>query len=62
MEKDESKLQAVFNYDQSGFGSSKDALYVEPDDVAANRDVITIARDVMTAHIGSQGSRRTRPA
>jgi len=55
MEKEESKLQAVFNYDQSGFGASKDALYVEPDDIAANREIITIARDVMTAHLGTPG-------
>ena len=33
VEKDPSRLQAVFNYDQSGFGSSREALYVEPDDV-----------------------------
>ena len=55
MEKDASKLQAVFNYDQSGFGASKDALYVEPDDIPANTSIITIARDVMTAHIGQAG-------
>jgi hypothetical protein len=55
MEKDASKLQAVINYDQSGFGSSKDALYVEPDDVAVNKDVITIVRDVMKDHLGTKG-------
>jgi hypothetical protein len=55
MDKDASKLQAVFNFDQSGFGSSKDALYVEPDDLAVNREIITIARDVMTANVGKAG-------
>ena len=55
MDKDASTLQAVFNYDQSGFGASKDALYVEPDDIAANREIITTSRDVMTAHLGKPG-------
>jgi hypothetical protein len=55
MEKDTAKLQAVFNYDQAGFGSSKDALYVEPDDVAVNKDVITLVRAVMKDHLGTKG-------
>jgi hypothetical protein len=55
MEKDTAKLQAVFNYDMAGFGSSKDALYVEPDDVAVNRDVITLVRGVMKDHLGTKG-------
>jgi len=55
MEKDPSRLQAVFNYDQSGFGSSKDALYVEPDDVAVNREIVTLVRSVMADHIGAAG-------
>jgi hypothetical protein len=55
MEKDPSRLQAVFNYDQSGFGSSKDALYVEPDDVPANTDIITLVRSVMTDHLRTSG-------
>jgi aminopeptidase YwaD len=55
VEKDPSRLQAVFNYDQSGFGSSKDALYVEPDDVPANREIVTLVRSVMADHIGARG-------
>jgi hypothetical protein len=55
MDKDTSRLQAVFNYDQSGFGASKDALYVEPDDVAVNKDVITQVRAVMKDHLGTKG-------
>ncbi len=55
MDKDSSRLQAVINYDQSGFGSSKDALYVEPDEVPVNRDVITIVRAVMQDHLGAAG-------
>ena len=52
---DPSRLQAVFNYDQSGFGSSKDALYVEPDDVPANKEIITLVRAVMRDHAGASG-------
>jgi hypothetical protein len=55
MDKDPSKLQAVFNYDQSGFGSSKNALYVEPDDVAVNMGLITLVRSVMKDHLGARG-------
>ena len=55
MDKDAARLQAVVNYDQSGFGSSKDALYVEPDDVPANREIVTLVRSVMTDHIGTPG-------
>ena len=55
VEKDPSRLQAVFNYDQSGFGSSKDALYVEPDDVPANREIVTLVRSVMADHVGARG-------
>jgi hypothetical protein len=55
MGQDQSRLQAVFNFDQSGFGSTLDALYVEPDDVAANREVVTLVRQVMTDHAGARG-------
>jgi hypothetical protein len=55
VEKDPSRLQAVFNYDQSGFGSSKEALYVEPDDVAANKEIVTLVRAVMTDYVGTRG-------
>ena len=55
VEKDPSRLQAVVNFDQSGFGSSKNALYVEPDDVPANREVVTLVRSVMADHAGAQG-------
>ena len=55
LDKDQSRLQAVFNYDQAGFGSSKDALYVEPDDVPVNNEVITLVRAVMKDHLGTKG-------
>jgi hypothetical protein len=55
MAQDPSSLQAVFNYDQSGFGSSKDALYVEPDDVAANTAIVKLVRSVMADHVGARG-------
>ena len=62
VEKDASRLQAVVNFDQSGFGSSKNALYVEPDDVPANREMVTLVRSVMADHAGAQGSPGTRRA
>jgi hypothetical protein len=55
MGKDPSRLQAVFNFDQSGFGSSKDALYVEPDDIDVNREIVTLAREVITNHVRARG-------
>jgi hypothetical protein len=55
MGQDGARLEAVINYDQSGFGSAKNALYVEPDDVAANRALITLVRAVMRDHLGSRG-------
>jgi len=55
MEKEPSRLQAVFNYDLAGFGSTKDALYVEPDDIAVNKDVIALARGVMKDHLSTRG-------
>jgi hypothetical protein len=55
MDKDASRLQAVFNFDQSGFGSSKDALYVEPDDVAVNNALIAVVRVAMKDHLGGRG-------
>jgi len=55
MDKDPCRLQAVFNYDQSGFGASKNALYVEPDDIAVNKAIITLVRAVMKDHLGASG-------
>jgi hypothetical protein len=55
MDKDSSRLEAVFNFDQSGFGASKDALYVEPDDVPVNNGIIALVRAVMKDHLGARG-------
>lgn len=52
---DPSHLEAVINFDQAGFGASKSALYVEPDDVPVNSGVIGIVRAVMKDHLGAQG-------
>jgi hypothetical protein len=52
---DPSHLEAVINFDQAGFSSSKDALYVEPDDVPVNSSLVGIVRAVMTDHLGSRG-------
>jgi hypothetical protein len=55
MEKDTATLQAVINYDQAGFGASKDALYVEPDDVPVNTAIVTLVRGVMADHLKAPG-------
>jgi hypothetical protein len=55
MAEDKAQLQAVFNFDQSGFGSAKEALYVEPDDIAVNKELVTLVRTVMTDHLGGKG-------
>jgi hypothetical protein len=55
MANDSSALQAVFNYDQSGFGSWKEALYVEPDDVPVNTALVTLIRQVITDHLKAPG-------
>ncbi|MCG6956940.1 MAG: M28 family peptidase [Gemmatimonadetes bacterium] len=55
MPEDPAVLQAVFNYDQSGFGSWRDALYVEPDDQETNRPLITLIRQAMADHLGEPG-------
>jgi hypothetical protein len=55
LDMDASKVEAVINYDMAGFGSSKDALYVEPDDVPANREIVTLVRAVMADHVGAPG-------
>jgi Peptidase family M28 len=52
---DPSHLQAVINFDQAGFGASKDALYVEPDDIPVNSSIIAIVRSVMKDHLGQKG-------
>jgi len=55
LDKDTSRLQAVFNYDQSGFGAYKDALYIEPDDIPVNQALITLIREVMKDHLKAPG-------
>jgi len=55
MDKDASRLEAVINFDQAGFGSYKDALYVEPDNVPVNSAIIAVVRAVMKDHLGTPG-------
>jgi hypothetical protein len=47
--------EAVINYDQSGFGSWRDATYAEPDDVPENARLINLIRTVATDHLGVPG-------
>lgn len=55
MAADPSRLQAVINFDQAGFAAGRDALYVEPDDVPVNREIVTVVRAVMRDHLGAAG-------
>ena len=55
MPREEAELQAVFNFDQSGYGTWMEALYVEPDDVPINHELITLIRQVMADHLGTRG-------
>ena len=47
--------EAVINYDQSGFGSWRDALYFEPDDVPENTEIIHLLRTVAMDHVDQPG-------
>lgn len=47
--------EAVINYDQSGFGSWRDALYFEPDDVPENEEIIRLLRTVAMDHVDQPG-------
>ncbi|MFC1545691.1 M28 family peptidase [Gemmatimonadota bacterium] len=52
---DNARLEGVINYDQAGFGSWRDALYFEPDDVPVNQEIITTIRTVAGDHLGQAG-------
>ncbi|MFG1691253.1 M28 family metallopeptidase [Gemmatimonadota bacterium] len=52
---EEPRLQGVINYDQAGFGSWRDALYFEPDDVPVNSGIITLIRSVASDHLNQEG-------
>lgn len=43
-------LLGVINFDQSGFGSTAERLYVEPDDLPFNRDLIEAFAETLRAH------------
>lgn len=47
--------EAVINYDQSGYGTWRDAIYFEPDDVPENVGLITLIRTVAQDHLGAPG-------
>jgi hypothetical protein len=51
----EDRPVAVINYDQSGFGSAFDHLYIEPDDLPQNRDLILALHAALSAHQGANG-------
>ena len=45
----------VLNFDQAGFGSTGQRIHVEPDDLPANREFVTIAASVLDDHAGAPG-------
>ncbi|MGH7152166.1 MAG: M28 family peptidase, partial [Planctomycetota bacterium] len=48
-------LAAVLNFDQAGFGSGDDALFVEPDDVPRNESLVRSILAVALDHHGEEG-------
>ncbi|HKB16279.1 MAG TPA: M28 family peptidase, partial [Planctomycetota bacterium] len=48
-------LSAVLNFDQAGFGSGDDALFVEPDDVPRNETLVRSILGVALDHRGEEG-------
>lgn len=49
------EILGVLNYDQSGFGSTADVLYLEPDDLAANESLVRAMLEVLEQYAGTQG-------
>jgi len=47
--------EAVINFDQSGFGSWRDAIYFEPDDIPVNEGLIILLRSVAADHMDQPG-------
>ena len=47
--------EAVINFDMPGYGTWRDAIYFEPDEVAANRELILLLRAVANDHLGVPG-------
>ncbi|MEQ8762472.1 MAG: M28 family peptidase [Planctomycetota bacterium] len=48
-------IVAVINYDQAGTGASRDAIYVEPDDVEANGELVAAFHRVLKRHHEKKG-------
>ncbi len=44
------ELLGVINFDQAGFGSGADCVYVEPDDLPANRRLVRVLAGVLRDH------------
>lgn len=49
------EILGVLNYDQSGFGSTQDLLYLEPDDLPANESLVRVMLEVLEQYAGTQG-------
>ena len=51
----EQTILGVLNYDQSGFGSTADLLYLEPDDLPANESLVRAMLEVLEQYAGTPG-------
>lgn len=49
------EILGVLNYDQSGFGSTDDLLYIEPDDLPANGSLVRAMLEVLEQYSGTPG-------
>jgi len=47
--------EAVINFDMPGYGTWRDAIYFEPDEVPANRGLILLLRAIADDHLGAAG-------
>jgi hypothetical protein len=47
--------EAVINFDMPGYGTWRDAIYFEPDEVPVNHDLIALLRSVAGDHLGAPG-------
>lgn len=53
--KGDQRILGVLNYDQSGFGSSEDLLYIEPDDLPGNESLVRVLLEVLEQYAGTEG-------
>ncbi len=47
--------EAVINFDMPGYGTWRDAIYFEPDELPVNHDLIVLLRSIASDHLGTPG-------